>query len=126
MANSACLPAYLREPQNRKGEHANVDMMRVEVIDDLPIPVGHLSTIGDKSTMKTSHEELLKVLSELSGLLPEWRFGQLVANVATAARGPKVEASWDSDDEELLAAARRLIERNRYRAQVAAEPSRYN
>ena len=74
--------------------------------------------------MKTSREELLQVLSELSGLFPEWRFGQLVANVATAARGPQVEAIWDSDDEELLVAARRLIERNRARAQVPAEPVR--
>jgi len=49
-------------------------------------------------------------------------FGQLVANVATAARGPQVEAIWDSEDEELPAAARRLIERHRHRAQVPVEP----
>jgi hypothetical protein len=74
--------------------------------------------------MKASREELLQVFSGLSGLFPEWRFGQLVANVATAARGPHVEAIWDSDDEELLAAARRLIERNRGRGQVPVEPGR--
>jgi hypothetical protein len=70
--------------------------------------------------MKTSREELLQALSKLSQLFPDWRFGQLVANVATAARGPNVEAIWDSEDEELLAAAHRLIERNRERSQVPA------
>jgi hypothetical protein len=70
--------------------------------------------------MKTTREELLQVLAELSAVFPDWRFGQLVANVATAARGPQVEALWDSEDEELLAAARRLLERNRGRAQISA------
>jgi hypothetical protein len=68
--------------------------------------------------MNPAREELLRVLAELSVLFPEWRFGQLVANVATAARGPQVEAIWDSEDEELQAAARRLLERNRGRQQV--------
>jgi hypothetical protein len=36
--------------------------------------------------------------------------GQLVANLATLAQGAKVEAIWDAEDEELLAAARRLLE----------------
>jgi hypothetical protein len=70
--------------------------------------------------MKTQREELLQALSELSRLFPDWRFGQLVANVATAAQGPKAEAIWDSEDAELLAAARRLLERNRQREHVSA------
>jgi len=69
---------------------------------------------------KTLRDELLQALAELSGLFPDWRFGQLVANVATAARGPQVEAIWDSEDGELLAAARRLVERNRGRAEIPA------
>ena len=57
----------------------------------------------------------------MSAVFPfNWRFGQRVANVATAARGPQVEALGDREEEELLAAARRLRERNRGRAQVAA------
>jgi hypothetical protein len=44
----------------------------------------------------------------------------MVANVATAAKGPQVESIWDSEDEQLLGAARRLIERNRGRDQVPA------
>src|SRR5437660_7297379 len=63
--------------------------------------------------MKTARAELLQVLAELSAVFPDWRFGQLVANVATAARGPQVEALGDSENEELLAAARRLLERHR-------------
>ena len=68
--------------------------------------------------MKTQRDELLETLGELSRLFPDWRFGQLVANVATAARGPQQEAIWDSEDAELLAAARRLLERNGQREQV--------
>jgi hypothetical protein len=41
--------------------------------------------------------------------------GQLIANLATAAGGTKPEAIWDVEDEQLLAAARRIIERNRAR-----------
>ena len=70
--------------------------------------------------MKTARQELLQALAELGELFPDWRFGQLVANVATAARGPQPEAVWDAEDEELLAAARRLVERNRGRREVSA------
>ena len=70
--------------------------------------------------MKTSREELLQVVAELSDLFPDWRFGQLVANIASAARGPQVESIWDSEDDELLVAARRLLERNRGRREIAS------
>ena len=69
--------------------------------------------------MKTTREELLETLDELGQLFPDWRFGQLVANVAAAARGPQVEGIWESEDEELLAAARRLRERNPDRMQAS-------
>jgi hypothetical protein len=36
--------------------------------------------------------------------------GQLIANLATLARGPTVEAIWDTEDEELLQAARHQLE----------------
>jgi hypothetical protein len=38
--------------------------------------------------------------------------GQLVANLVMAAGGIDTAAIWDVEDEQLLAAARRLIERN--------------
>ena len=68
----------------------------------------------------TPRQELLQILADLGAIFPNWRFGQLVANVAAAARGPHAEAVWDSEDEELVAAARRLLERNRERAQPVA------
>jgi hypothetical protein len=63
-------------------------------------------------------DELLATLAQLRVLFPDWRLGQLVANLALAAG--RDGAIWDVEDEELLAAARRLIERNssRHEAQV--------
>ena len=68
-------------------------------------------------------EELIGALSELRALFPDWRMGQLVANLVTAAGGTDAGAMWDVEDEQLLAAARRLIERNRGRGAVRAEPN---
>lgn len=65
-------------------------------------------------------EELIEAMSELRVLFPDWRMGQLVANLVTAAGGTDAGAIWDMEDEQLLAAARRLIERNRGR-QVRAD-----
>ena len=64
-------------------------------------------------------DELVESISELRELFPDWRIGQLVANLVTAAGGTDAAAIWDVEDEQLLAAARRLIERNRHRR---AEP----
>jgi hypothetical protein len=60
-------------------------------------------------------EELIGALSELHVLFPEWRMGQLVANLVTAAGGTDAGAIWEMEDEQLLSAAHRLIERNRGR-----------
>jgi hypothetical protein len=60
--------------------------------------------------MTPIREALLTVLAALSEAAPELRLGQLVANLATAAQGAKVEAIWDAEDEELLRAAQRLLE----------------
>jgi hypothetical protein len=57
-----------------------------------------------------TRRELLRVLDELSTQCPDVRFGQLMANLATLAKGPTVEAIWDAEDEELLQAARRQLE----------------
>jgi hypothetical protein len=56
--------------------------------------------------------ELVSALSELQSLFPDWRMGQLVANLVMAAGGTDAGAIWDVKDDQLLAAARRLIERN--------------
>jgi hypothetical protein len=48
--------------------------------------------------------ELLARLDELSRVCSEMRFGQMIANLAIAARGTEQSAVWDMEDEELLAA----------------------
>lgn len=57
----------------------------------------------------STREELLQTLAALSELCPEMRMAQLIANLATLARGTAVEAVWDVEDEELLAAARKQL-----------------
>lgn len=70
----------------------------------------------------TTGDELLTAVRELRILFPDWRMGQLVANLTQAAGRDHEGAIWEVEDDELLAAARRLIERNRGRQAVRAEP----
>ncbi|MCI0459936.1 MAG: hypothetical protein L0Z62_23545 [Gemmataceae bacterium] len=65
--------------------------------------------------MTTTRRELLRLLADLSQEAPDLRLGQLVANLATLAQGAKVEAIWDAEDEELVAAAQRLLDHYRQR-----------
>lgn len=51
-------------------------------------------------------DELIETLAELRQCLPSMRLGQLIANMATVARGPVPGAIWDAEDDELLAAMR--------------------
>lgn len=67
-------------------------------------------------------DELTEAIAELRGLFPDWRMGQLVANLVMAAGGVDGSAIWDIEDQQLLGAARRLIERNRGRQAGNAEP----
>jgi hypothetical protein len=71
----------------------------------------------------TPSDALLQSVAELRQLFPEWRFGQLVANLATAAGCREAEAIWDVEDEQLLAAAQRLIARNKDRQPVQTQSS---
>ena len=52
-----------------------------------------------------TRERIAAVIEELSKLHPDWRFGQLVSNVAYWAKGPTESAVWDVEDEEFLRAA---------------------
>lgn len=54
-----------------------------------------------------TREELLAALVELARRYPQWRVGQLVANVAGWA---DVDV-WDAEDDALLAAVRSHLER---------------
>jgi hypothetical protein len=51
---------------------------------------------------KQQRAELLAAIAELSARYPQWRLGQLVANVA----GWTDQDVWDVEDERLLEAAR--------------------
>ncbi|HEV2945887.1 MAG TPA: hypothetical protein VGX70_00830 [Gemmataceae bacterium] len=60
--------------------------------------------------MTNIRPELLQVLAELGEECPEMRMGQLIANLATLAKGATIEAIWDVEDNELLSAGRRQLE----------------
>jgi hypothetical protein len=53
--------------------------------------------------------ELLAALAELSRLRPEWRLGQMIANVAMTAGRLDAGGVWDLEDEEALTAVRELL-----------------
>lgn len=69
----------------------------------------------------TTSDALLQAVAQLRQLFPEWRLGQLVANLTTAAGCQEVESIWDVEDDRLLAAAQRLITRNKDRQSVVAQ-----
>jgi hypothetical protein len=54
-------------------------------------------------------QELLTLLAALSTACPEMRFGQLIANLSTLAKGLSAEGLWEAEDEELLAAAQQQL-----------------
>jgi hypothetical protein len=59
-------------------------------------------------------KEILQLLQEMSRRYPEWRFGQLVANVTLWAKQPSDPQDmgiWQVEDEELLAALKGHLER---------------
>ena len=62
---------------------------------------------------KAVSDDLMATVVELRALFPDWRLGQLVASLTQAAGRDRDGAIWDVEDEELLAAARRLVDRNR-------------
>jgi hypothetical protein len=67
-----------------------------------------------------ARQDLLQAIGDLSDAFPEWRLGQMIANLAVVARGATGEAIWDVEDEELLAAIRDQIEKRRLRAMTPA------
>ncbi len=70
--------------------------------------------------MDPVRSEVLRVLEELSETCSDYRFGQMIANLAMPARGDAEGAIWDMEDEELLAAARKhLTDWNEQHAPVA-------
>jgi len=64
--------------------------------------------------------DVLQALEELSAEFPEWRLGQMIANLAVVARGATTEAIWDIEDDELLAAIHSQLENRRSRTRTTA------
>ncbi|MGL4552832.1 MAG: hypothetical protein ACRC33_16775 [Gemmataceae bacterium] len=54
-----------------------------------------------------NREELFQALAALARRYPEWRFGQLIANLADWADVP----AWDIEDEQLVSVARSHLKR---------------
>jgi hypothetical protein len=61
--------------------------------------------------MKADREEIVKALVEMSERHPDWRFGQMVANIAYWALGPSSEAILDVEDKQLLGAVKKHLAR---------------
>lgn len=62
--------------------------------------------------MNPVREKVLQLLAQMSEQYPEWRLGQLVANVASWAREPTEPHDtgiWDVEDKEMLTALERHL-----------------
>lgn len=74
------------------------------------------------SALEETRTKLLDALAEVSRLRPQWRLGQLVANLATTAGRLDSGGVWELDDAEALAAATTLIEQaSRVEAEAEAQ-----
>jgi hypothetical protein len=72
----------------------------------------------------TAHDELIESLAELRRALPSMRLGQLVANMATVAKGAVAGAVWEMEDDELLDAIRWQLQQLASRAAaVGGDPA---
>ena len=64
------------------------------------------------TSSEQSRLELLAALADLGRLRPEWRLGQIFANLAMTAGRLNPGAVWDLEDDEALAAAKVLLEQS--------------
>ena len=64
--------------------------------------------------MTPIRREIVRAIEELSERYPDWRFGQLVVNVANWASNPPLpESVWDVEDEAFLAAVSEHLTKRR-------------
>lgn len=61
------------------------------------------------NTNDKTRTELLAALAELSRVFPDWRLGQTMAKLAMTAGRMDAGGVWDLEDEEALAAVRKLL-----------------
>jgi hypothetical protein len=73
--------------------------------------------------ISSTRQKLLRVLAELSEFMPDVRLGQLVINLSVLAGGPSNGSVWDVEDEEMLKAAQKHLERWRARYGVPVPAS---
>lgn len=69
--------------------------------------------------MSPVREKVLHLLGQMSERYPEWRLGQLVANVASWARQPTEPHDtgiWDIEDDEMLTALERHLKQVKEKA----------
>lgn len=57
-----------------------------------------------------TRQELLKLIEELSAACPEYRFGQMVLNLAFLAREDGDAQAWHIEDAEFIEAARKHLD----------------
>ena len=69
--------------------------------------------------INSTRQQLLQVIAEISEFVPEVRLGQLVANLSSLARGPANGSVWDTEDEDMLEAARKHLERWQARRNIS-------
>jgi hypothetical protein len=74
----------------------------------LHVPGGRRDGVDPMNTEET-RAEVLEALSELGRAHPNWRLGQTLSNLAMAAGRLDAGGVWDLEDDEALAAARRLL-----------------
>jgi hypothetical protein len=53
--------------------------------------------------------ELIDALADLGRARPEWRLGQMLANIAMSAGRLDAGGVWDLEDDEALTATRKLL-----------------
>jgi hypothetical protein len=86
-----------REPADSLTEKSNV------IGGSLPSLTSH---VRRQRTMSTSNDDdLFEALKAMRARYADWRFGQLVCNVASWARGAQPSSVWDVEDRELMQAA---------------------
>lgn len=59
---------------------------------------------------ETLREELLAAVAELWRLQPDLRLGQMVGNISMMAGRDTIDAIWELEDDEALAATRSMVQ----------------
>jgi hypothetical protein len=72
------------------------------------------------NTLDQTRQDLLAALAELTRVRPDWRLGQMIANVAMTAGRLEAGAVWEMEDEEALAAVHALLQQYPQSERVSA------